>query len=1196
MSFFTEQWELNEKFRELLKQVQGKQSPVAISGLVDVEKMHILTSIFEKIKQPICILTYNEIQAKKLCQDCKAFGVSTYYFPKKEIAAYDYIAQSKDLPYERIDVLNQMVLAQKQKKPIIVVTTIEAVMQNMIAKQELYANMIDFQVGKVVSLESLKQKLVDLGYERNDLIENKGQFSIRGGIVDIGLSEKIGVRIEFWGDEVDSIRYFQISSQRSTEMLKEITIFPAHEYIVQDVKGTIAKIQAQYPEEKEDIELMESGEVISKIDKYFNQFYENQECFLDYLLKETLLFIDENLKIKQRQENIIIDNNHLIDSLIEKERFVPEAIQNISNFEYNFEQKQIIYLEQNDSLKNMPKYYFETREINFYQSELDLLLTDLKKYQKEKKKILLLAGNELNSKKICEILKQNEMIYQYEAELKESTSTKQQKIATDEDIKQNETAVINGNSKQNGTELKQNKTKLKQDEIADKNKITNQQIKGQIVVSLGGFSSGFENYDLNLVVISMQNSFDEPAKKKRKLSNSFKEGEKIVFADLKPGDFVVHQTHGIGKFIGVNTITADGVTKDYIKIEYRNDDMLYVPTNNLDSVRKYIGGGETAPRLNKLGGKEWSATTSKVKKHLQEIAKDLVELYAKRQKIKGYAFLPDTPWQKQFEDSFPYTETDDQLRCIEEVKKDMEKQVPMDRLLCGDVGYGKTEVAIRAAFKAVMDQKQVAYLVPTTILANQQYEEFKTRMSEFAMKVELLNRFRTKKEQTEIIKKLKLGEIDVVVGTHRLLSQDVVFKDLGLLIIDEEHRFGVKDKEKIKQLKNNVDVLTMTATPIPRTLHMSIVGVRDMSVIYEPPHNRKPVQTYVLEYDKEVITEAITKEVERNGQVFYLYNKVENIEKKANEISHLVPEAKVAFAHGKMSGKELEDIMQSFINHEINVLVCTTILESGIDIPNANTIIVENADRLGLAQLYQIRGRVGRSDKQAYAYITYQRDKLLSEVADKRLKAIKEFTEFGSGFKIAMRDLEIRGAGSMLGEMQHGHMEQVGYDTYCKLLDEVIKDMQGIEVQTQQDVQIDLNISSYIPDSFIENSSQKIEVYQNIALCRTEEDIQNVIDEVIDRFGSIPKELDNLLEIARIKELVRKAGVTKIAQRPESIVFYFQREAMPVEKVDALLKQYGIAIRFSNGIEPYVTFKIGQKKDKEIISKVKEFLTLVEKE
>ena len=664
-----------------------------------------------------------------------------------------------------------------------------------------------------------------------------------------------------------------------------------------------------------------------------------------------------------------------------------------------------------------------------------------------------------------------------------------------------------------------------------------------------------------------------------------------MFADLVPGDIVVHQTHGIGQFIGVNTITADGVTKDYIKIKYKNDDMLYVPTNSLDSVRKYIGGGEnTTPKLNKLGGKEWSATTNRVRKNLQEIAKDLVQLYAKRQKIQGFSFSEDTPWQTQFEDNFPYTETEDQLRCIEEVKKDMEKPVPMDRLLCGDVGYGKTEVAIRAAFKAVMDQKQVAYLVPTTILANQQYEEFKNRMSEFAMKVELLNRFKTKKEQEEIVKKLKLGEVDVVIGTHRLLSQDVSFKDLGLLIIDEEHRFGVKDKEKIKLLKTNVDVLTMTATPIPRTLHMSIVGVRDMSVIYEPPHNRKPVQTYVLEYDKEVVSEAITKELEREGQVFYLYNQVENIEKKANEISKLVPEAKVGYAHGKMTGKELEEIMQKFINKEINVLICTTILESGIDIPNANTIVVENADKLGLSQLYQIRGRVGRSDKQAYAYITYKRDKLLTEVANKRLKAIKEFTEFGSGFKIAMRDLEIRGAGSMLGEMQHGHMEQVGYDTYCKLLDEVIKEMQGIEVQEEHDVQIDLSISSYIPDSFIENSSQKIEIYQNIALCRTEEELQNVIDEVIDRYGKMPKELENLIDIARIKQLARNANMLKISQRENNVVFYFGKEKIKPETVNILIKKYPMQIKFSNGIEPYITLRIRENTDKDIIKKVKEFL------
>ena len=1136
MNFLIKTLEENKKFQELTKQI-SKTGPIAISGLVDVEKLHVLAGIFNETKRPMVLVTYNEIQARKLYQDLKKLIKQTYFFPKKEITSYDYVAQSKEIEYKRIDVLNKMYLAKKQKEPIIIVTTIEAVMQKMVAKDTLYQNVIDFEVGKTYLLDEIKEKLVGLGYERSDLIENKGQFSIRGGIVDVGLSEKIGVRIEFWGDEVDSIRFFQISSQRSTEMLKEITIFPAHELIVQDLSEAVKNIQEKYPEEIEDIELIKNGDYISKINKYFNEFYENQASFLDYMSDEYLLLLDEKSKINQRESNIIEDNNKLIASLVEKEKFVPEAIENISKFEYNFEEKQIIYLEQNDSIKNIQKYYFETREINFYNLQLDLLLADIVTYQKNKKKVVLLAGNEISAKKLCNILKENQINYKHEQEA--------------ENVK-----------------------------------------PGEIIVTIGGFSSGFENYDLNLIVISLQNNFEEPVKRKKKLSSTFKDSEKIVFADLKPGDIVVHQTHGIGQFIGVNTITADGVTKDYIKIKYRNDDILYVPTNSLDSVRKYIGGGDnSSPRLNKLGGKEWSATTSKVKKNLEAVAKDLIELYAKRQKIKGFSFSPDTPWQKQFEDSFPYTETDDQLRCIQDVKKDMEKPQPMDRLLCGDVGYGKTEVAIRAAFKAVMDQKQVAYLVPTTILANQQYEEFKTRMQEFAINVELLNRFKTKKEQDEIIKKLKLGEVDVVVGTHRLLSEDVNFKDLGLLIIDEEHRFGVKDKEKIKKLRTNIDVLTMTATPIPRTLHMSIVGVRDMSVIYEPPHNRKPVQTYVLEYDQEVITEAITKEIERGGQVFYLFNQVEGIEKKANEISMLVPEAKVGFAHGKMSGRELEEIMESFINHEINVLVCTTILESGIDIPNANTIIVENADRLGLAQLYQIRGRVGRSDKQAYAYITYKRDKLLSEVADKRLKAIKEFTEFGSGFKIAMRDLEIRGAGSMLGEMQHGHMEQVGYDTYYKLLDEVIKEMQGIEVVEEQDVQIDLAVSSYIPDNFIENSSQKIEIYQNIALCRTEEELQNVIDEVIDRYGRLPKELENLIDIARIKQLARKANILKIAQRENGIVFYFVKEKIKPEMVNTLITKYPMLVKFSNAVEPYVTLRI--KENEDIIEKAKEFLNTV---
>ena len=518
----------------------------------------------------------------------------------------------------------------------------------------------------------------------------------------------------------------------------------------------------------------------------------------------------------------------------------------------------------------------------------------------------------------------------------------------------------------------------------------------------------------------------------------------------------------------------------------------------------------------------------------------------------------------------------------------MEKPRPMDRLLCGDVGYGKTEVAIRAAFKAVMDQKQVAYLVPTTVLANQQYESFKKRMEKYPIRIEVLNRFKTKKEQEQIIKKVKLGEIDVLIGTHRILSKDVDFKNLGLLIIDEEHRFGVKDKEKIKELKNNVDVLTMTATPIPRTLHMSIVGIRDMSVIYEPPQNRRPVQTYVLEYDEEVIKEAITKELERDGQVFYLYNKVDTILKKADEISKLVPEAKVAIAHGKMSGKEIEEIMQDFIDKKINVLVCTTILESGIDIPNANTIIVENADRLGLAQLYQIRGRVGRSDKQAYAYITYRKDKLLSEVADKRLRAIKEFTEFGSGFKIAMRDLEIRGAGSILGEYQHGHMEQVGYDMYCRLLDEVVKEMKGIEVTEDIDVQIELNVSSYIPDDFISDSTQKIEIYQNIALCKNEDDISDVTDEIIDRYGPLPKEIEKLLDIARIRNMAREKNINKIIQRDDRVIFYFDEKTFDFSTVDKLINLYVNRIRFSPARNPYITFDL--RDENKVTEEVKEFL------
>ncbi len=1020
MKIITEKLLNSEQFNLYIKETQKKTSPIYLLGLTDVSKSYIPATTLKLIKRPICIITYNELEAKDIFKYCKYFTNNTVIFPKKEITTYDVEAQSKDLLYERIETLNKLYKNEAE----IVILPIEAIMQPIISENILYENIIKFEVSKTYNIEEIKEKLVKLGYERCELIEGRGQFSVRGDIIDISVSETEGARIELWGDEVDSIRYFNISSQRSIENLQKVEIYPANE---------------------------ELGETTSNVIEYINDNY--------------IIFLDEANKIKLRAEAILNNNELIVKDLIEKNKKIPYILQNM--YDYN---------------------------------EISKMLNEFNKIYLEKQ----------------DVIAEKERVFTF-----------------------------------NYNELKEI-DKTFGEQVEEENK------KGYL------------------------------RQKNKRLSKEFREGETVVFSDLKIGDYIVHRTNGIGQFIGVNTIKADGIIKDYIKIKYRDSDILYIPTDALDSIRKYIGGETETPKLNRLGGKEWSKTKAKVKSNLQEVARNLIELYAKREKIKGYAFSKDTPWQKQFEDDFPFKETDDQLRCIQEVKQDMEMQKPMDRLLCGDVGYGKTEVALRAAFKACMDSKQVAYLAPTTILASQQYETFKERMRGYPITVELLNRFKTAKEQKEIIKKLKLGQIDIIIGTHRLLSNDVEFNDLGLLIIDEEHRFGVKHKEKIKEYKTNVDVLAMTATPIPRTLHMSIVGVRDMSVIYEPPQDRKVVKTYVLEYDQEVIREAITKELERNGQVYYLYNNVEGIERKATEIQNLVPNAKVVYAHGKMSGEEMENIMQDYIWGSSNVMVCTTILESGIDIPNANTIIVENADRLGLAQLYQIRGRVGRSDREAYAYITYKKDKLLPEIADKRLRAIKDFTEFGSGFKIAMRDLEIRGAGSILGEIQHGHMGDVGYDMYCKLLDEVIKEMKGIQVEEEVEIQIDLNVSSYIPDEYIQSSSQKIEVYQDIALCRNEKDIEDVIDEITDRFGNMPVEVESLLEITRIKQLAKKANIVKIMQKGSRILFTLNPNKFNMDIVPKLIEEYKDRIKFSSGVSPYITYRI--KNEENIIKETKEFL------
>ncbi len=1136
----------SNKFVDLSNQIENKKSPISISGLTDVGMVELLSAINQYNKKPILLITYNEIQAKQILEIIENFEKEkAVLFPKKEIVTYDFVAESKDLPYERIETLNKI----KDKKNLIVVTTIEALMQKLPPKEILFKNILEFKVGGIYNLDELKKTLVNLGYSRCEFIEGRGQFSVRGGIVDISINETLGVRIEFWGDEVDSIRNFNITSQRSINTLDKIKIYPAHEFVLDNsIEEICKKITKKLTEEKQeeileqDIEQIKAGNYISKIDKYFNEFYDKQSTLLEYLNDNYLIILDEISKIEARQRNILQDNSNLIKNLIEKEKIVPEALENITSIDLNQleNEKSVIYFEKQDIVTNRQaeKYTFNYRQVNYYKSEIENLFEDIKRWNKEQKSIYVMVSTKEKAKKLKEILEKEE-------------------IACTIDEKLDKTIIVKSTEK-------------------------------IVTITIGKLPNGFENFEINQVVVSADELI-EGKKKKTFANKAYKEGEKVVFADLKIGDYVVHKNYGIGIFVGVNTITADGTTKDYIKLKYKNDAILYVPTSQLDSIRKYVGGDAINPPINSLGSKDWIKTKEKVKKNLRAVAKELIELYAKREKAKGYAFSKDTPWQSQFENSFPYQETDDQLRCIEEVKKDMENQRPMDRLLCGDVGYGKTEVAIRAAFKAVMDHKQVAYLVPTTVLAQQQYEEFRDRMAEFPIKVDILNRFKSKKYQDEVVKKLKLGEVDIVIGTHRMLSKDVEFKDIGLLIIDEEHRFGVKAKEKIKEYKSNIDVLTMTATPIPRTMHMSIVGIRDMSVIYEPPHNRKPVQTYVLEYDQEVIKEAITKELERDGQVFYIYNRVDTIQKKADEISRLVPEAEVSYAHGQMSGNQIEEIMQDFIDKKSNVLVCTTILESGIDIANANTIIVENADRMGLAALYQIRGRVGRSDRQAYAYITYRKDKMLSEEADKRLKAIKEFTEFGSGFKIAMRDLEIRGAGSLLGEIQSGHLEQVGYDTYCNLLDEVVKEMQGTEIEPDIDIQIDLNVTSYIPDEYIEDSAQKIEIYQNIALCRKEEDIQNVVDEIIDRFGNMPAELENLLDIARIKYLAKPFSISKIASKRTAVVFTFEQSKYEID-LQKLLKTYKNRIKFSPGIKTMITLEIGTTNERQILNDVTEFL------
>ncbi len=1134
-----------KKFEEYIGDVKKSNFPISLDGLTDSQKAHFIYATKFYTHRPVLFVTYNDIELKKMQNNISFFDENDILtYPKKEIIYYDIDTMNKDVTMERLQVYATL---YQSEQPLIL-TTIEALMQKTIPKTELFSNVLYLEIGKTISLETLKDSLLHLGYERTDMVEGRGQFAVRGGILDIfPLTTNHPVRVEFWGEEIDSIRFFEETSQRSIEPIKQISIFPVEEFLIdhnklEEIGNNILK---ENPTKQEDVEVIKHGNYFMKLDRFFNYFYKKTATLFDYISDDTIIFLDEPARIKSKCQSIEFENKEIIEQFLEKNKYVPGYVDAMSSFveiTTKLEEKNIIYMERMDTNTHAKRngYSFNCREVNFFRGSVDIFVQEVQESYEEGKTIIVLAGTNSKARSIATMLLEHK---------------------------------INA-------------------EFREKEKITFNE-NNLVQVTTGNLSEGFEYTEINLIIVAGESTVVKEKKRSYKPS-AFNEGKKVVFADLKAGDYVVHSTHGIGQYVGIHTLEVEGKKKDYIKIKYRDDDILYVPTNQLESIRKYIGSGDQAPKLNRMGSKEFAKTKAKVKESLKDIAKGLIELYASRQKQVGYQFSKDTVWQTQFEEQFPYQETEDQLRCIEEVKQDMESPRPMDRLLCGDVGYGKTEVAIRAAFKAVMDGKQVAYLVPTTVLADQQYKTFVERMKEYPIRIAVLNRFKTKKEQNTILQKLKDGEMDIVIGTHRIVQKDIAFKDLGLLIIDEEHSFGVENKEWIKKMKNNVDVLTMTATPIPRTLHMSIVGIRDMSVIYEPPQNRRPIQTYVLEYDEEVIREAILKELEREGQIFYLYNRVEGIERKASELAKLVPEARIAYAHGKMTGRELENMMQDFIDKKIDLLLCTTILESGIDIPNANTIIIEDADRLGLAQLYQIRGRVGRSDRAAYAYITYRKNKILSDVSEKRLKAIKEFTEFGSGFKIALRDLEIRGAGNILGPEQHGHMEAVGYEMYCKLLEESVKEIKGEEVKEEIEVQIDLKISAYIPDEYISNASQKIEVYQDIANITDEEQISEMVDELIDRYGEMPNEVVNLLEVARIKTYAKQIMITAIKQTGNKIVIYLKNgEALSGEVIQMVLDEYKNRIYFSASALPYITLKLQSDKESDILKEIIKLLRIM---
>lgn len=1138
-----------KEFQEIQINIEKNKTPIQVTGCMDSQKCHLIAGLGQGYPFKV-ILAANELKAREIYEDYKLYDKQVYLYPAKDAIFYSADARGNTIIRERLAVLKRLI----ERKPTCIVTTMDGGMDKLLPLEYMANQVFTIREGDILPIEKLKTSLVRLGYERVGQVEGSGQFAIRGGIIDLyPLTEESPYRIEMWDEEVDTIRSFDAESQRSIENVHELILYPASEVVLskeqkfagenaitEEMKEQVEKLRGEFQTEEahrlktnteEFLERLEYSGQSAGIESYMHFFFKDMVSFFDYFSKEdTLFFVDEPVRVEEHAKAVELEFRESMSHRLEKGYILPSQADVIYSYKnliarLSSQQNMVLLSGLDTKLKSWSpkaKSDWMVTSIASYRQSFEMLIKDLEAWRKKGYKTIVFSSSKSRAKRLSEDLRG----YDLPAFLGE-----------------------------------------------DMDRVLN---PGEIMVAYGNLHRGFAYPLLQLAVVSESDIFGEKKAKKRKKKKSAYEGKSIQnFMELNVGDYVIHENHGVGIYKGIEKIKVDRTTKDYVKLEYADGGNLYVLATGLEVLQKYSNSEGKSVKINKLASPEWKKAKQKAKSNAREVAKELVELYAKRQAQAGYQFGKDTVWQKEFEEMFPYEETDDQLSAIEATKKDMESSKIMDRLICGDVGFGKTEIAIRAAFKAVSDGKQVAFLVPTTILAQQHYNTFIQRMKEFPIQIGMLSRFRTPAQQKKDLEGLRKGQLDIVIGTHRLLSKDVSFKSLGLLIVDEEQRFGVTHKEKIKLLRENVDVLTLSATPIPRTLHMSLIGIRDMSVLEEPPIDRHPIQTFVMEENDEVIREAIHRELARDGQVFYVFNRVNQIEEVTNHVANLVPEANIAFAHGQMSARELEKVMYQFMNGEIDVLVATTIVETGLDISNVNTMIIHDADKMGLSQLYQLRGRVGRSNRTAYAFLMYRRDKVLKEVAEKRLQAMREFTELGAGFKIAMTDLELRGAGSLLGEKQHGHMEAIGYDLYCKMLNEAVLECKGEKVEESFETSVDVNIDAYIPATYIRSEFQKLEMYKRIADIEKEEEWMDMQEELVDRFGELPKAVENLLGIVLVKALAHDVYVTQIKQKQTNFVelTMYEKADVQVDGILDLMSNYGGRLKFTPQHPPVFSFQ-----------------------